>query len=201
MGALNFDAPKLDWSLWDRISRVDQRKIADAFAESLNGAPLDVQIAILKVLSKSRRTPRGKVSKTASENANHQAIIDSYRRGNWSVDVAKRLTDFRREYGRPVGDDWQETRKALVIAALREVTALRENLPAPLARQLIAEKYRGLSLGLSDSKGEQVTLRVSATTLWKLEKLGAHLPGGSPEALHMDLSFCGRPKSAKGAGE
>ncbi|MEY2511124.1 MAG: hypothetical protein QOE26_1887 [Verrucomicrobiota bacterium] len=201
MSALDFNAPKFDWSQWDKLSRVDQRKLSDAFAETVAVAPLDVQIAILKALSKSRRAPRGKVSKTASENANHQAIIDSYRRDNWCVDVAKRLTDFRREYGRRIRDDWQETRKALIIAALREVTALRENLPAPLARQLIAEKYRGLSLGLSDSEGEQVTLRVSATTLWKLEKLGAHLPGGSPEALHMDLSLCGRPKSAKGAGE
>jgi hypothetical protein len=191
----DFSLPRIDWSKWDQLSRKDQREIAARFADVLADAPLDIQCAVLIAVSKRSREKKKKPrAKPPQISADQQAIIDEHERENGPVDAPQKLAAFRDRYGRPLRDDWQETRKALLIAAVDEVVALRgRGLPNRLAREVVSARYRGLALGVG-RKAMAVKLRVSATVLYHVENSGAHLAGGSPEALHMDLYLCGRPK-------
>jgi hypothetical protein len=182
---------------WSKLSRRSQRDLASELAALIATAPLEIQAAVLVAVSKGRNKarPARKPSKPAtSQCAAQQAIIDQYRRERFSVNVSDVVAQFRKRFERPPLDDWQETRKALLIAAFDDLEALlREKLPPSLTRQLVAEKYRSLPLGVSETTGRNVALRVSATTLWKCQK--RYLESGSPESLHMDLDLCGRHRT------
>jgi hypothetical protein len=194
----DFNVPRIDWSKWDAWDARTRREIANQCAALIATAPLYVQSAIFVAMSK--RTASGKRRKVAEPpiiGPAHQLIIDQFQLENGDVDVPKKLAAFRKRFNRPMRDDWQETRKALLIAAVEEVAALRVKLPVQLARRVVAKRYRGLLLGVSSNTGEQVKLRVGQKVLWQVEKLGAHLPGGSPAALHMDLYLCGRRRKGE----
>jgi len=195
--------PRIDWVKWQllpaRVRKRDAKELADCIAD----APDDIHIAVLVALGKRSRekiaarnaknnSGRG-FARPAIVSAAHQAVIDQYRREDFDVNVAAIVAQFRKRFSRPPRDDWQETRKALLIAACDDLLTFEGLLPNPLARKLVAEKYRGLPLGVSPTTKENVSLRLSATVLWKINKIGAHLPGGpSPDALGMDLHLCGR---------
>jgi hypothetical protein len=194
--------PRIEWSKWHQLSRKDQRHIADQFADAIANAPLEDQARILIAVSKASRA-KSKAQKPVAEplriTSAQQAIIDQHNRENGDVIVQEKLAAFRKRYDRPVRDHWQETRKALLIFAIEEVVALRaKGLPAHLPRRVVSERYRGHSLGISSNTDKQVKLRVSPTVLWKSEKAGAHLEGGSPDALDMDLHLCGRHRKWEG---
>jgi hypothetical protein len=116
------------------------------------------------------------------ERVAHNAFVAHYRVYCFRVDVEMIRKEFRRQFGRPRADNWQERRKAVLWAACMDLKRVRKTLSGGHARELIAEKYRRVPLGIGTAN-RKIVLEISGTTLWRVYRLGVHLAGRSPDLL------------------
>jgi hypothetical protein len=123
------------------------------------------------------------------------AFIADYTAHHFEIDLGTTLAQFRKKYARIGPVDWQERRFAVLLAACVELDAVKQHLSGGKARKLIVAKYRHAPLGQRSKPGHEVLLRLSSSSLRKYHKIGAHLPGGSPDELRMAYHRCGRRRS------
>jgi len=130
------------------------------------------------------------------EAAQH-AFIHRYRATHWRVRPLAIFLSAKRLYTYEVGKNWERRRNAILAAACEELMSVQRVLSAGRARRLIAEKYRGVSLGRG-TNCRKMMLRISETSLWRYFSKWRKAKVRSPKIFTSKLSNCGRhPSCAK----
>jgi hypothetical protein len=138
-------------------------------------------------------TVRRRRKMISAERAAYNSFVNHFRAYEFDIDIETVLKKFRTRFHRPVIRDWQEVSRALIWNACIELKRVKRTLFPGSARRLISEKYNGVPIGIS-CDGRVIALHLSPTSLWRQERKGAHLAGGSPDAY--TKTFPGSKKSA-----